>query len=935
MGTCVCGIGVFDRHIPALAGAIGLLCALPSHPARSADTAGSDTNVLQEVVVTGSLIPSAQIQTFTPVATITSEDIQNRGFADVAEAIQRLSYSTGNVQNAQYSGGFTQGAKVVSFFGLDPSYTKYLINGLPVANYPALYNGSESFTSISGIPTVMIDHVDILPGAQSSIYGSDAIAGVVNIVMKTHMDGLMIDGRYGFYDDGGGADRRIAIADGFSLGNFNIVGGLQYENSNPIWGYQRDLTQQYYNQGSTPQTAERDYLIYGIFGQANGNTYYFEDPANCANVSSQWGGTTHLYTRADHGQYCGTFYDGAFTTQNGDEQVQFYVHSTYDINDSTQIYGETLLSHDVVRFSIGPSGVSTDEDSSSPLAYFEDPRLGADYLNLQHLFSPEESGGLNDTFDKNTNNSLRGTLGIKGSLLSNWRWLADMTWTDNKLTEETHLFLTQPIEAFFSNIYGPQLGFDPTLGAYEYQPNYANFYKPITPAQYSSFSANVPAYSYTEESMARAQITNRALFALPGGNAGLALQAEGGAQGWNYVPDPRFLDGGTFGYTSTAGSGHRSRYAGTAEMQLPILPMLKADISGRYDDYRVEGDNVDKATYNLSLEFQPVRQLLLRGRYGTAFKAPTLADEFQGVSGYYQSLTDYYTCYKNGYTPATVGNCPQFLESVFGSTSGNTKLQPITAKVWDLGTIITPVDKLSLTVDFIRYQIQNEVASADANKLLETEAACREGTLNISSPTCVAALADVTRDSSGALISVYTPKQNVSKENLTTLVAELAYSFDLGGIGQIGLDASWTDMLQHYFQQFPGDPLLNYLDDPFYSTEFKTKANAELTWRKGPVSVTAYVERYGKTANYIAQEIPEGYGLPGAGDIAPWTLADFSVRYRPIPILELSVAVNNAFNAMPPADHSQFGILNQPYNVFDYNVYGHEFFLQATYKMGK
>ena len=203
------------------------------------------------------------------------------------------------------------------------------------------------------------------------------------------------------------------------------------------------------------------------------------------------------------------------------------------------------------------------------------------------------------------------------------------------------------------------------------------------------------------------------------------------------------------------------------------------------------------------------------------------------MSGYYESLTDYYTCYKNGYTPATVGNCPQFQESVFGSTSGNTKLQPITAKVWDLGTIITPVDKLSLTVDFIRYQIQNEVASADANKLLETEAACREGTLNISSPTCVAALADVTRDSSGALISVYTPKQNVSKENLTTLVAELAYSFDLGGIGQIGLDASWTDMLQHYFQQFPGDPLLNYLDDPFYSTEFKTKANAGADLEEG------------------------------------------------------------------------------------------------------
>ena len=380
MGTCVCGIGVFDRHIPALAGAIGLLCALPSHPARSADTAGSDTNVLQEVVVTGSLIPSAQIQTFTPVATITSEDIQNRGFADVAEAIQRLSYSTGNVQNAQYSGGFTQGAKVVSFFGLDPSYTKYLINGLPVANYPALYNGSESFTSISGIPTVMIDHVDILPGAQSSIYGSDAIAGVVNIVMKTHMDGLMIDGRYGFYDDGGGADRRIAIADGFSLGNFNIVGGLQYENSNPIWGYQRDLTQQYYNRvrHRRPPSATTSSTEYSDRPTATPTTSKIPPTA----PTSRRNGVAHasLHARRPRSVLRHLLRRRLHHAKWRRAECSSTCIPPTDINDSTQIYGETLLSHDVVRFSIGPSGVSTDEDSSSPLAYFEDPRLGADYL---------------------------------------------------------------------------------------------------------------------------------------------------------------------------------------------------------------------------------------------------------------------------------------------------------------------------------------------------------------------------------------------------------------------------------------------------------------------------------------------------------------------------------------------------------------------------
>jgi outer membrane receptor protein involved in Fe transport len=908
----------------------------PDTPKTKKDKQKDKDQSLDEVVVTGSLIPQSQAQSFTPVLTITNADIQSRGFADVAEALQHASISTGSIQDAQFE-GFTQGAKVTSFFGLDPSYTKYLLNGSPMADYPALYNGSESFVSITGIPTVLVDRIDILPGAQSSIYGSDAIAAVVNVVMKTHMDGPVIDGRYGFYDDGGGASRRIAIGDGFTRGAFNVVAGAQYEDQNPIWAYQRTLTSQVYNQGSSPQIADRNYAVLGVYGQPNGDLYYFEDPANCANVLAEFNHTTALQTRPGYGQYCGTTRNADFTIGNADEQTQFYLHSTYDINEHLQVYGDTLLNHDVVRYNVGPNYYNSDEDTSSPYAYYEDPALGGgDYLNLQHEFSPEESGGLNNTTDKNTNNSVRGTLGIKGDFGSSWKWLADMTYSDNKLTESTHLFFTQQIEAFFAPIFGPQLGYDPNLGAYEYSPNYANFYKPVTPAQYDSFSGDAVNYSYTEESLARAQLTNSALFALPGGNAGMAVQFEGGDQGWNYSPDPRYFDNETFGYTSTAGSGHRSRYAGVAEMQLPIIDMLKANLSGRYDDYRVQGQSVDKATYNMGLEFRPVKMLLLRGRYGTAFKAPTLADEFQGYSGAYATLTDYYTCAKSGYTGGNVGNCPQANEGVFDSTSGNAKLNPITAKVWDLGFVLSPIDRLAFTLDYIHYAIRDEVAEADANKLLETESACRLGELDISSPTCVAALADVTRGPGGTLESVYTPKQNVSQENLGTFIAAVAYKYDAGMVGEFALDASFTDMVTHTYQQYAGDPLIDLLNDPFYSTEFKTKGNGSITWTKNPLSATVYVERYGRSPNYISQLIPEGYGQPGAGTISPWTLVNLSLRYTPIKSLELSANVDNVANRMPPADHSQPGNGDyQPYNQFDYNVYGREYYLTATYKLGQ
>jgi iron complex outermembrane receptor protein len=947
--TALCGAGLTQKTVLAFALAVSsasLFAARaeaanpgPSIAATGSGTAaesgkGSDDS-LEQVVITGSLIPQTHVQDFTPVLTISSEEIQAKGFADIAEALQRTAFSTGSIQNGQFA-GFTQGAKVVSFFGLDPSFTKYLLNGTPMATYPALYNGTNNFVSISGIPTVLVDHIDILPGAQSSIYGSDAIAGVVNVVMKQHMDGPMIDARYGFTQNGGGTDRRVAIGDGISIGNFHLVGGLQYESTAPIWAYQRSETAQFFRGGSTPQAAYPDYEVSGLASNS-----YFEDPANCANVASQFGKSVGLYNQSAPvaiGQYCGSLNAGYYTLQNADEQVQVYLHGSYDVNDHLQIYAETLVSHDVVRFGVafgnGIGEWNSSFDSSSPLSYYEDPSVSnSDYLNTTHVFSPEEAGGLTNNMDKDTNNSVRATLGVAGAFGSSWKWLADMTYTDNKLTEATHLQFTNPIEAFFSNYYGPNLGYDTNLGANLYQPNYALFYQPITTAQYDSFSGYANSYSYTEESLARAQVTNSALFELPGGKAGFAAQIEGGDQGWNYAPDPRFIDRETFGYTSTAGSGHRSRYAAITELQLPVVRMLKLNVSGRFDDYRVSGDNVDKATYNLGLEFRPLQQVLLRARYGTAFKAPTLADEYQGVSGYYQNLTDYYTCAQEGYTPATLGNCPQANAPLFATTSGNTKLAPITAKVWDLGFVVSPVDTLTVNFDYIHYALKNEIASADANKLLETESACRLGQLDATSPTCVAALADVVRSPSGAITSLYTPKENVSNEAVGTFIAGANYKYEAGWVGTFDVDAEFTDMLIHNFQQFAGDPVRNYLDSPFYSTEFKTKGNVSVTWTKDPVSVTAYVERYGRSPNYVATLFSQGYATPGAGTVAPWTLVDFSVRYHPIEGLEVSVALNNAFNRMPPTDNSYYGNLSMPYDEFNYNVYGRQYYLTATYKM--
>jgi iron complex outermembrane recepter protein len=909
------------------------LAAPADQPTSTDKTATKNETTLPEVVISGSLIPTASKELATPVTVISTEDLQNKGFADIAEALQRTSYATGSIQNGQFNGGFTVGAKVLSLFGLLPQYTKFLIDGRPMATYPALYNGTDVVVSISGVPTQLIDHVDILPGAQSSIYGSDAIAGVVNIVMKKSLDGLLLDGRYGWTSDGGGSDRRIAIGDGFTVGHFNLLAGAQYESLSPMWGYQRPLTSQYFAGGSTPQTASRDFLVFGLLGQSNGDTYYFEDPSNCANAANLFGGSERMYTRADHGLYCGTLRQGFYTIANGDESEQGYVHATLDITDSMQAFADVLLNRDVATFSAGIPAYNSSFDTASPYAYYEDPNLNPDYLNLQRNFSPEEAGGLGANLNKNTNSSTRTTIGLKGDIgSSGWQFLADMTYMENKLTESTDLHLTNAIESFFGNIYGPQLGFDQNLGAYLYSPNYAAFYSPLTPAQYNSFTTHALSYSRTEESYARGQVTNTSLFTLPAGPAGIALQIEGGAQGWNYAPDPGFLDGGTFGYTSVAGSGHRSHYAATTELKLPLVSTLTADLSGRYDDFHVAGNNVTKFTYNAGLQYRPVEMLLLRGRYGTAFKMPTLADEYQGKSGFFVGANDYYYCATQGFTGSALPNCHQYQESIFGLTSGNPALKPITATVWDLGFILTPIERLNITADYIHWAIQNEVEAQDIDTLLKTEAACRLGELDINSPTCVAALSQVTRDSGGQITSVLSPKQNSAHENLGVFTTSLNYTQPIGFLGELRFDGSFTLTKFHNFQMFPGDPYINDLNNPFYSTEFKTKSNASVTWSLDPVSVTLYVERYGRSPNYASTTQPNGYALPGGGTDAPWTLADLSVSYKPLKSMELTLAANNVFNRMPPQDNSFLGIESQPYNQFNYNVYGRTMYFTMVYK---
>jgi outer membrane receptor protein involved in Fe transport len=371
-------------------------------------------------------------------------------------------------------------------------------------------------------------------------------------------------------------------------------------------------------------------------------------------------------------------------------------------------------------------------------------------------------------------------------------------------------------------------------------------------------------------------------------------------------------------------------------------------LSGRYDDYQVAGGSVSKFTYNAALEYRPLKSLLLRGRYGTAFKVPTIADEFQGLSGFYQGgLNDYYYCYAGlggtKYTPTNIANCSQYNNTFFGQTQGNPALAPINATVADLGIVWSPVERSSLSVDFLHWDIKDEVFQQPIDQILHTEASCDLSAadaaaagipkLDDSSPICKTVDSEVTRSAqSGQINAIFDPKQNLSEEKLGDLVIAGDYTFLMGRIGSLRINGNYTRAINHGVILFPGSGEIDFLNNPFWSTEFRTKENLGITWFIGNFNTTVYVERYGKTPNNLAQQIGD-YSNPKATQLNPWTITNWSAQYEAMPGLAFTVNINNVFNRMPPFDASFLGTSNQPYNIFNYNNYGREIFFGVSYKL--
>lgn len=893
------------------------------------------TEKLSTITVTGSLIPQAQIETASPTITISAQDLTKQGFATAYDALKALPVATGSVQGNQSSGGFTQSAQTISLFGLPVNYTLFLINGKQMTNYPLAYNGSNAFTDLTNIPTAMIDHIDIVPGGNSAIYGSAAIAGVVNIVLKEKYQGVDLDYRVGGYSDGGGQSQRLQLSGGTTWGNLDISGALELLNQEPIFASQRDRTDSL-NDNPTlngqPAIPSRSFLILdGLTGQ-----YIDPGASTCAPLSYLFNNTTSYASRPGHGNYCGTTGQYQATSLlNQNRSASAYTNLVYHINDNTEAYAQVLFTSSAPKFNIGGSfqfWESNEQFLHPGTGYFWNPAAngGAGDLQLwQHIVAPEEYGG--DTgagAETIYTRNLNAAIGLRGSLFGG-DWNYDLYY--NRSQANTDDSYRHFIKSAVDNYYlGAQQG---TYYGYPvYTPNASKLYTPLTPAIFNSLTARIDNKSVAWNQNLNLTVTNNELFDLPAGAVSGAATLQAGSDSLhNNIPD-LIASGDALGLTGSEASGHRSNYGIGAELRIPVVSMLTADVAGRYDNYRFAGNSASKFTYKLGLEFRPLDNLLLRGNYATAFRAPDLVNVF-GSNGFFTSDTDYYLCRQAGFGPTTYQNCPQYSQQFFGNNGSSANLDNVTAKTLTYGVVYTPIERLNLSVDYQRAEIKNEVTQLSIDQLLQDEADCLLGqtvggqTIDPNSPSCKLYESLVQRSPANSqvnplgLISVTTYPVNASTESESGLIAKAHYSFDMGRYGSLGLDGNYYVEFHHLFQQFPGDPVINVYHDSRY-TDWKSTFTGSVTWNIGNWSTTFLGQRYGS--------------IPNAGQtstLAPWMLYNGSVKYSfDDGAAAIQLTMNNMFNSKPPVDRTAS---NFPYyNTYNYNPYGRAVWAEFAFRFG-
>ncbi|MCW0457192.1 TonB-dependent receptor domain-containing protein [Xanthomonas sacchari] len=907
----------------AICTALALLA--PAAQAQDAPTQDSQATTLERVSVTGSHLRRVDAETASPVITIDRQRIEDSGQDTLGQLLQQLPAMAGNMPNVALNSGFSHGRALVSLRNLGPERTLVLVNGHRMAG-PASSVAAAPGVDVNAIPAAMVERIEVLTDGASSVYGSDAIAGVVNIILKDKYDGFAATADYGLSTHGDGNRRSLGLEWGKTWDRGGLILGVSRSSMNALYDSDRDYarTAQNYLNG---QVVER---------RGNGTRAFLRNGSVLTpNANLAPGQVTasdfHTYSQAVEGynSYTGQYLITPVQRTNAS------AHATFDFTPNVQGYLDMFWTRS--------------ETTSQLTAYgLELPNAAKNYYNP---FGAQLSRYLLRSVPANTRvytstmyqtNIVAGLRGKFGD--SSWQWDAAAGYAHYKDTLVRNGFsitsaLNNAVGASFRDTDGTIKCGTPGNVIAGCTP--INVFNPDDPATIAGIKATQSAVDLIDEStmkFAEASV-NGDLFAMPAGAVqaafGLSFRKNGFSQGTSNPVAAADADGNCdYNDGCIMNQGHDETIKEAyAEVLVPLLKgvtgaqALNLNLGTRYSRYDYWGSTTNS---KVALEWRPIDNLLIRATGSQVFRAPALGDlygsPFNGVVDDAGTYTDPCNGYTGGGNPAACANVPtngsfvnssSFTVLTTGSANAGFAIKPEQGRSYNIGAVYDPgwAEGLSLNLDSWRVTLDDMINGTGLDQVLQN---CYDG----QSAYCPL----IKRGPTGQLVSVTVPFAiNSGKVDIRGDDVGIKYALPETAWGRFraGVDATY---LSSY--KFSGDPH-NYVgEQSSYGNMPRWRANFTLDWDNGPWHASWNTRLIGRTSVGSAYE-----------DFCVNTAADGSCVYFPVGTVTyhdasvsrkfeslhttLALGVNNLGNRTPPRYYGYASAANT--DAFTYDTLGRYF----------
>lgn len=837
--------------------------------AQTTDGAGEEV-MLERFEVTGSRVTRIAAEGPNPVTVFRRADIEVGGYTNIGDALRTLPYVSGsNLMPAGSNNSFTPGASTVNLRGLGNNNVLVLLNGRRAAplSTPG-FNGLQTMFDFNSIPEAAIESIEILKDAGSAIYGSDAVSGVINIKTRKHYNGLSTEIGFGNTTHTDSLERRFAAVMGTSSGKTSLLFSVDWRDRNGIKDrdYSFSSTADHTSRGGDDL---RSYATFPALVYVPGLGDYYTLPSPMTNP------TLADFQVADvsHGTY-----DFQKVTDLLPETraYGFYGRGQFDFNANVSAFIELMYRRNEAIIEAAPSPVfSYTENGTGPnTATLTIPAtnpnnpFGEDLEDEWYARLVNAGNRINDV----TSETPRILVGLEGRFGDSWQWEAAALHTTNDVVNLND-------GTVFDNLYQNALNGVEIDGETLYanpfgseDPRVTDYYTGVNPNT-STFELRTYDFNISGD-----------LLEMPYGALGFATGGEIRTEELENIRTVDNENGNVIGGAEgTSTYGDRRVYAFYAELGVPILPRLDAQIAGRFENYSDFGSTTKP---KIALSYRPTDELLIRGSFGQSFLAPNLSYLYTSqVTSFSSSpLAD----------PKRPNDAPRQIQTYGG---GNPDLQPENTDTYYVGVQWEPrkgkMKGWSFGVDWLQFKQRDLI-----NQLGEDFILSHEDEL----PGAVVRNPPAAGETVGVINYINDRYRNIDRQTYRAFDFETRYEFDTASLGDFRFIANATYMYDFIFQS---EELAGTYDQP------KWRGTFQMNWTRGDWEFDVLVAYIGRFLNYSE-----------VGNVGAQTIVNPQISYLGLWDSRITLGVRNVLDSDPPFDEFSStgwnGDIHDPEQAFVY-----------------